>query len=142
MSDKAYDRVMAEAVPACEACGAALELQRGWNQAEVCNESLLVLGGGYGSFTDDLVNDGGYHFVICEACSMLLCRTLGLYAPIREHHTSTICQCPDRPARDEGGFPLPCSCSDCAAALANAVPSDHDKETSFDDADSAELQAQ
>jgi len=139
MSDKAYDRVMAEPVPACEACGAALELERGWDPVELRNESLLILGGGYGSFSDDLVNDGGYHFIICEACTMLLCRTLGLHAPIREHHTSTICQCPDRPARDERGFPLPCHCSDCAAARANAVPDDPDKDTSFDDAGSDEL---
>ena len=108
-----YDLVLAEPVPLCMACGAALSVVRRPEQVEVYNEVLLSLGGGYGSFTDDLVSDGPRQLVICEACAMRVCRTLGWHAPIREHHTSTVCECPDRPARDEHGFPRRCDCADC-----------------------------
>jgi hypothetical protein len=93
-----------------------LSVVRRPGQVEVYNEALLSIAGGYGSFTDDLVSDGPYELVICEACAMRVCRAIGWHAPIREHHTSTVCECPDRPARDERGFPLHCDCPDCVAA--------------------------
>ena len=102
----------------CASCGNKLQMhQYPDGEIETINEAYLTIGGGYCSFVDDITHSregDPYKFVICEACAVKLCRTLGLDAPLREHHTSTVCECPDRPARDERGFPLPCKCEVCA----------------------------
>lgn len=119
----AYDRVMAQERPACDACGGPLLLHLCAGERELENELLLVLGGGYGSFVDTgLPERAHYAYVLCESCAVRLCRTFGLRAPMREHHTSTVCECPDRPERDERGFPQACGCADCSPTTALAGP--------------------
>ena len=110
---------MVEPKRECGACGGPLQVEEhaDGGTIEIYNEAYLSLGGGYGSFTDDIVRhgpSGPYEFVLCEACAVKLCRALGLDEPLREHHTSTVCECPDRPDRDERGFPKPCRCEVCA----------------------------
>lgn len=85
----AYRRVLAAPAPACDACGGALEHSR----ETLYNEALLTIGGGYGSFVDDLGRGGPYAYVICEACAKRVCETLGLRDPLAEHATSTVCAC-------------------------------------------------
>ena len=111
----AFTRAHTDPRPTCGACGNELEVEDSVNGRDLYNDAGLLLCGGYGSFTDDLV-EGPFAYIICEACAMKVCRALGLHAPIRHHHTSTVCNCPDRPARNERGFPLPCACADCLAA--------------------------
>lgn len=111
----AYTRVMAQAIPTCDGCHGPLEVKVYHDgERQLTNEVGLVLGGGYGSFIDSIVG-GEYGYVFCEACAARLCRTFGLSAPLREHHTSTVCGCPDRGPLDAQGFPLPCGHTDCAA---------------------------
>lgn len=112
----AYERVVAQAEPVCDTCHEPLCVHLYADGArELENEVLLVLAGGYSSFVDTGLPDRAhYGYIICERCAVRLCRSFGLRAPLREHHTSTVCDCPDRPARDARGFPLPCRCPDCA----------------------------
>jgi len=99
----------------CHACGAGLQIERKPTGCDTYNELYLTLAGGYGSFVDDITHQGGlpYVFTLCEACAVRLCREFKFRAPLREHHTSTVCECPDRPQRDARGFPEPCECSIC-----------------------------
>ena len=101
----------------CDACGAGLQIERKSWGADTYNELYLTLAGGYGSFVDDITHRGDrpYTFTLCEACAARLCREFKFWAPLREHHTSTVCECPDRPVRDARGFPLPCECPVCQA---------------------------
>ena len=109
-----YERVLAQTKPACDACGAALSARHHRGGWDVENEVCLTLSGGYGSFVDTAISDHNrYSYLLCEACALRLCRSLGLQAPVREHHTSTVCECPDRPVRDSRGFPTPCRCAYC-----------------------------
>lgn len=106
---------MAQAEPTCDSCGQGLDVQGSGKNREVNNELAIVLGGGYGSFVDTGLPDRAhYAYVLCEPCAVRLCRSFGLRAPMREHHTSSVCACPDGPGHDERGFPLPCHCADCA----------------------------
>jgi len=100
---------------ACDSCGAALSIVADGGFSQIYNEAYLILEGGYGSFVDDIThpNSEPYRFVLCETCALRLCHGFRLFAPLREHHTSTVCECPDRPARDEHGFPLTCDCPVC-----------------------------
>lgn len=111
----AYDRVGAQNVPSCDACGAALSARRHQAEWDLENEVCLTLSGGYASFVDTAISDHNrYSYLLCEACALRLCRVLGLRAALREHHTSTVCACPDRPPRDARGFPERCQCVYCA----------------------------
>lgn len=113
----AYDRVLASPTPLCGACGLPLAVRLSGGERVVENEMGILLAGGYGSFIDTaLRTEGAYAYILCEACAARLCRSLGLVAPMREHHTSTICDCPDRPPRDARGFPLPCGHTNCAVS--------------------------
>lgn len=118
----AYDRVMARDVPACDACKDPLALHIwGDGKRDLENEVALVLGGGYGSFIDS-IHQKDYGFIFCEACAVRMCRMFGLSAPMHEHHTSTVCACPDRGPRDDRGFPLPCDHADCANTASSVGP--------------------
>ena len=110
-----YERLLAELEPRCQACGSALQIERRAGFTDCYNEALFSLSGGYGSFTDDLVQ-GPYELIICEACAMKVARVLNLDAAIRQHHTSTVCACSDAPPKKADGWPAQCLCAACRRA--------------------------
>ena len=107
----------------CDACGQTLDRETNAPTSGGLdgprNEAYVTLGGGYASFVDNVHQPdwAPYQFVFCEACAVRLCREFHLDAVLREHHTSTVCLCSDRPAR---GFPLPCACAVCQAPQSGA----------------------
>lgn len=83
--------------PVCGACGGPLKIvtygkKKGDRQLQ--NEAYLTIGGGYGSYVDDINHGGAYTYIICHDCAQMMAHMLNLKFVLAEHATSTVCDDP------------------------------------------------